>query len=156
MQITLPKLSYVFSALEPALDALTVEIHYSRHHQAYADNFNKVLVKYPDLAGAPEELMANFNNLPLAAEDKTSFKNFSGGFLNHNLFWQNLDPANQPDETLRQEIINEFGSLNQFKELFNQTAAGIFGSGWAWLVKNAQGKLEIISTPNQDSPLING
>lgn len=156
MQLTLPKLNYAYEALEPIFDALTMEIHHSKHHQAYLDNFNKVLAKYPDLTGTPEELMANFNNLPLAEEDKTPFKNFGGGYLNHNIFWHSIDPANIPDENLRQEIINEFESLDKFKELFTKTAMGQFGSGWAWLVRNKEGKLNVYSTPNQDSPLLKG
>ena len=100
MQYQLPKLPYAFNALEPYIDAATMEIHYTKHHQAYTDKMNAVLEKYPDLTQTPEELMKNFNNLKMDEADKKVFKNHGGGYINHALFWQIMDPAKQKDDQL--------------------------------------------------------
>ena len=156
MTYELPKLNYAYDALEPYLDAKTMEIHHSKHHQAYTDKMNGILEKYPDLTETPEVLMGKLNSLNMEEADKKAFINHGGGYLNHKLFWQVMDPHNQKDEKLVEEINSAFGSIDAFKERFNQAAAGQFGSGWAWLVRNRDGQLEVYSTANQDSPLLQG
>ena len=159
MKHELPKLDYLYDALEPWIDAKTMEIHYSKHHQAYADKMNAVLEKYPDLAKKdPIELMKNLSNLPMDEKDKNAFKNNGGGYVNHSLFWKIMGPnaGGEPIGVLGETIKNTFGGFNKFKEEFGKSALGIFGSGWSWLVINQDKKLEIISTPNQDSPLMEG
>lgn len=156
MKYELPKLNYAYDALEPYLDARTMEIHFTKHHQAYTDKMNGVLEKYPDLTQSPEELMAMFDLLKMDESDKKVFKNHGGGYINHKLFWQIMDPANVKDEKLVDDLAAAFGSVEAFKEKFNAAAVGQFGSGWAWLVRNGEGKLEVYSTPNQDSPLMKG
>lgn len=156
MTYQLPKLGYDYNALEPYIDAQTMEIHYSKHHQGYTDKMNAVLEKYPELTEEPAELMKKMDSLPLSEADKTAFRNNGGGYINHALFWQNLDPGNQKDEKLSKEIEETFGSLDDFKAKFSEAAKTQFGSGWAFLVRNSEGKLEVYSTPNQDSPLLNG
>lgn len=152
----LPKLNYAYNALEPYLDAKTMEIHHSKHHQTYCDKMNAVLAKYPGFTEAPETLMAKLDSLAMDEADKKVFKNHGGGFINHNLFWQVMDPANHQDEKLVAEIIAAFSLVEVFKEKFTAAAVGHFGSGWAWLIRNQQGKLEIYSTANQDSPFLQG
>ena len=153
----LPKLPYAFDALEPHLDAATMEIHYGKHHQAYCDNFNKVMANYPELAQKPaEEVLRDLNILSVTEEDRKKIRNHGGGFVNHNFFWQIIDPANQKNDALTTEITNTFGSVEKFKELFTATAVGHFGSGWAWLVRDESNSLKIYSLPNQDSPLTIG
>jgi len=156
MPYTLPKLNYVYDALEPYLDAATMEIHYAKHHQAYCDKMNAVLAKYPNLSETPEVLMSKLDSLAMDETDKKAFKNHGGGFINHNFFWQVMDPANQRNEELIAEIVKTFGSLESFKEKFTAAAVGHFGSGWAWLARNSSGQLEVYSTANQDSPLLSG
>ncbi len=156
MKYELPKLNYAYNALEPYIDAKTMEIHHAKHHQAYSDKMNGVLEKYSDLTQSPEELMAMFNSLKMDEADKKVFRNHGGGYINHKLFWQVMDPANHQDEQLVNDIAAAFGSVEAFKEKFNAAAVGQFGSGWAWLVKNSAGQLEVYATPNQDSPLIKG
>jgi Fe-Mn family superoxide dismutase len=153
MKFELPKLEYYFDALEPYLDAQTMEIHYSKHHQTYLDKFNAVLEKYSDLnyAGA-EEYLINLNCLPVEETDRTVIKNMGGGFVNHSIYWRSLAPQKQIDESLLAEIKSAFGSVEDFKTEFTKTAAGHFASGWAWLVKDENKKLKIYSLPNQDSP----
>jgi Fe-Mn family superoxide dismutase len=153
----LPKLPYEYNALEPHMDAQTVEIHYSKHHQAYANKMNEVLAKYPDLSQEnPEELLKRIDSLDMDPADKQKFINFAGGYANHNLFWSIMGPEKAVDEELVSEIEQAFGSVDEFKEKFNGLAGSLFGSGWTWLVKNAQGNLEIYNLPNQDSPLSKG
>ncbi|MFC1647458.1 superoxide dismutase [Patescibacteria group bacterium] len=153
----LPKLPYSFDALEPHMDAQTVEIHYSKHHQAYATKMNEVLAKYPDLADEnPEDLLKRVDSLDMDQTDKQKFINFAGGYVNHNLFWSIMGPEKEVDEALAGEIEQTFGSLDEFKEKFNNLAATLFGSGWTWLVKNQQGSLEVYNLLNQDSPLSKG
>lgn len=156
MKYTLPKLPYGYDALEPYLDAKTMEIHHGKHHQAYCDKMNGILEKYPALIETSEELMKKFNSLPMDEVDKKAFKNHGGGFINHNFFWQVMNPNSQRDENLVKEIEQAFGSVEAFKNQFSEASKNHFGSGWAWLVRNKEGKLEVYSTPNQDSPLLNG
>lgn len=154
---TLQKLNYAFDALEPHIDASTMEVHYSKHHQAYCDKMNAILEKYPDLKDQnPEDLMKTLESIKMDEADKKAFKNQGGGYINHNFFWNIMGPAKEPDQNLTEEIVKTFGSVEKFKELFTAQAAGHFGSGWAWLVRDENGKLQIYTTPNQDSPLLKG
>lgn len=153
----LQKLSYAYNALEPIIDAATMEIHHSKHHQTYVNNFNKVLENYPDLqAKTPEEIIKSLDSLPITEVDKSAIKNHGGGVVNHNFFWQIMNPILTKDENLVKEIIENFGSVEAMKTKFNESALKHFGSGWAWLVRNNDNKLEIYSTANQDSPLTKG
>lgn len=153
----LPPLPYKYDALEPYIDALTMEIHHLKHHQAYIDKLNAVLEKYPSLAErALTDLIGDLHNLPMVEEDRKILRNNGGGHLNHSLFWEVMgQPSAEITEgDLMEEIKKEFGSVEKFKELFTQTAISHFGSGWAWLVLDDTKKLKIYSLPNQDSPLI--
>ena len=156
MPFTLPPLPYPFDALEPYIDKQTMEIHHGKHHNAYVTNLNKALEHSPDLAAKSlEELLAN--NCGIIPEViKTAVRNNAGGAHNHANFWKMLKPnrGGIPQGHLAAAITSSFDSFDKFKEKF-AAAAARFGSGWAWLVKNA-GKLEIYSTPNQDSPLMEG
>lgn len=155
MKYELPKLSYAYDALEPFIDSQTMEIHYTKHHQAYTDKMNGVLEKYPDLNERPlEDLMREFDRLPLNDADKLVFKNHGGGYLNHKLFWEIMGPNKEIDESLKEKVEETFGSVDDFKKLFSETAVNRFGSGWAWLVADAEGNLQVYSTANQDSPLM--
>ena len=155
MKYTLPSLPYAYDALEPYIDARTMEIHLTKHHQGYVDKLNAVLDKYPDLAEKKlEDLIGNLHDLPMAEDDKKILKNNGGGHLNHSLFWQIMGPQKSVDQVLVDELIGIFGSVEEFKKLFTQTAVSHFGSGWAWLVRDDAGKLKIYSLPNQDSPLM--
>lgn len=157
MNYSLPTLTYSYDSLEPYIDAKTMEIHHSKHHQAYITNLNTVLSKYPQLAERKlEELMENLSQQPFSEADKTFFKNNGGGHLNHSFFWQIMGREKQTDEKLAEEMKKKFGSLEEFKKLFLQTAISRFGSGWAWLVRNKEGNLDVYSTANQDSPLLQG
>jgi len=156
MKYELPALDYVYNALEPYIDAATMEIHHTKHHQAYTDKMNAVLEKYPSLTEEPEMLMKKLDSLGMEEADKKAFKNNGGGYINHKFFWQVMNPANQKDETLVKEIEATFGSMEEFKNKFNEAAKTQFGSGWAWLVRNQAGKLEVYNTSNQDSPLLKG
>lgn len=157
MPFTLPKLAYGYDALEPFIDAKTMEIHHGKHHQVYADNFNAVIAKYPDLSDkSAEEIIRNSNNLKVDEKDRAAIKNQGGGYLNHNIFWQVMGPKKEPDQKLIEEIAKTFSSLETFKKLFTETAVKHFGSGWAWLVKDENSTLKVYSLPNQDSPLTLG
>ena len=158
MKHELPKLPYSFDALEPNIDAQTMEIHYTKHHQAYVDKLNAALEKYPELQGRPvEELLIDFENLKVDEADKTAIRNHGGGHFNHSFFWKILDPSNQKDELLSKEIISSFGSIEDFKKQFSDSATKLFGSGWTWLVRNnSNSKLEIKNLANQDSPVMLG
>lgn len=157
MSYTLPKLPYGYDALEPYIDAQTMEIHHTKHHQAYIDKLNVVIEKYPALANLPlAELLQNLNTLKVDEADRSAIRNHGGGHANHSFFWQLMGPEKQIDENLQKEIIRTFDSLEVFKEKFTQSALTRFGSGWAWLVRNSEGKLEIYSTTNQDSPYMQG
>jgi len=157
MKFELPKLPYSFEALEPHLDAQTVEIHYSKHHQTYLNNFQAVVDKYPELAEmTAEEILTNLEKLNVDDADWTKLKNMGGGYLNHNLYWQTMGPNKEIDEKLVEKIITDFGSVEKFKEDFTNLATTLFGSGWVWLVEEPNGKLNIYQLPNQDSPLTLG
>jgi Fe-Mn family superoxide dismutase len=154
-QYKLPELPYKYSALEPYFDSTTMYIHYNNHHATYCNNVNKVLEKYPELyKESVLELLQNLNELP--ADIQIVIRNSGGGFYNHNLFWSMLAPAGTANMTPKLEkiLITNFGSIDAFKAEFEKAAATRFGSGWAWLIKEPSGKLKIISTPNQDSPIL--
>ncbi|OGE73602.1 MAG: superoxide dismutase [Candidatus Doudnabacteria bacterium RIFCSPLOWO2_02_FULL_42_9] len=154
----LPKLNYVYDALEPYIDAKTMELHHTKHHQTYVDKLNATLEKYPELVGRPlEELLINLQSLKVDDADRTAIRNHGGGHFNHSLFWMYLDPSNTKNELLAKEISKTFGSIDEFKKQFTDSAAKLFGSGWTWLARNNQNsKLEIKNLPNQDAPIISG
>ncbi len=153
----LPKLGYAYDALEPYIDAKTMEIHYTKHHQTYVDKLNVVLEKYPDLESmAIEELLKNINTLKVEEADRTAIRNHGGGHLNHSLFWAIMDPTNQKNEILTTDIVSTFGSVDDFKKQFTDIATKQFGSGWAWLVRDEKEVLQLYSTSNQDSPYLKG
>jgi superoxide dismutase, Fe-Mn family len=152
---TLPALPYGLDALEPHIDARTMEIHHGRHHKAYVDNLNKALADAPDLAKKSiEELLQNLEALP--EKSRAAIRNNGGGHYNHSLFWQMMKPGSggEPKGDLAKAIEQSFGNFAAFKEAFAKAGVGQFGSGWAWLVTSAPGKLAIESSPNQDSPLM--
>jgi Fe-Mn family superoxide dismutase len=157
MKHILPKLPYAYNDLEPYIDAQTMEIHHTKHHQTYVDKLNEVLEKYPELAERElADLLQSLQNLPMDDKDKIALQNHGGGHLNHSFFWKILGPQKAIDEPLRDEIIKELGSIEEFKKLFSATAIARFGSGWAWLVRDQKGKLQVYSTANQDSPVMQG
>jgi Fe-Mn family superoxide dismutase len=150
MSYELPKLPYDYDALEPSIDARTMEIHHTKHHQGYTNKFNNA-IEGTDLEDqAIEDIFAS------VSEHSTAVRNNGGGFYNHSLFWTILAPnaGGDPTGDLAKAIDNAFGSFDAFKEQFASAAGGRFGSGWAWLIVNADGDLEITSTPNQDNPLM--
>ena len=149
----LPKLNYGYDALEPFIDAKTMEIHYGKHHQAYVNKLNEVLAKYPDLENQKvEALLTNLNELDMEDKDKMALRNFGGGAINHSLFWEIMGPEKTIHKELEKELIEHYGSMEEFKKAFTQAAMSHFGSGWTWLVRDENGKLKIYSLPNQDSP----
>jgi Fe-Mn family superoxide dismutase len=156
MPHTLPALPYAFTALEPHIDAKTMEIHYTKHHQTYVDKLNEALAKHPELEEKSiEELVADLDMVP---EDiRTAVRNHGGGHLNHSMFWQMLNPPKEaaPSGKFGEALIKKFGSLQQFQEAFAAAAAARFGSGWAWLVVDGK-DLAIVSTANQDNPITDG
>ena len=156
MAFTLPALPYAFDALEPHIDAQTMQIHHGKHHQAYVNNLNAAIEKAPELAGKSlDDLMKNINTVPEAV--RTAVRNNGGGHWNHSFFWELMGPkaGGEPTGKLADAIKSAFGDFAKFKEQFAAAAAGRFGSGWAWLVSDG-GKLSITSTPNQDNPLMEG
>ena len=155
MVFELPPLPYAYDALEPNIDAKTMEIHHTKHHQGYTDKLNAALEKAPELAEkSAEEILRNIDSVP--EEIRTAVINNGGGFVNHSLFWEILSPDKQEPSGAVLEAINKaFSSFDSFKEKFAEEAMGRFGSGWAWLVVS-DGKLEVINSPNQDSPLMDG
>ncbi|HET6680061.1 MAG TPA: superoxide dismutase [Gemmatimonadaceae bacterium] len=156
MAHTLPQLPYAFDALEPHIDAQTMQIHHGKHHQAYVNNLNAALEKAPDIASKPlEALLGKLDAVPEAV--RTAVRNNGGGHWNHSLFWELMAPGTggKPDGALAKAIDSAFGSFDSFQEKFAAAAGGRFGSGWAWLVRDG-GKLAITSTPNQDNPLMEG
>ena len=157
MAFKLPDLPYPTDALEPHIDARTMEIHHDKHHAAYTNNLNAAIDKHPELAGkSAEELVQNVPGLP---EDiRTAVQNNGGGYLNHNLFWEVMSPkgGGVPSVALAAAIDEAFGSFAAFQEKFAAAAATRFGSGWAWLVVTNGGALKVYSTANQDSPLMQG
>jgi len=151
----LPQLPYNYAALGPFIDAKTMEIHHSKHHQAYIDKLNGVLEKYPNLSEKPlEELLKNLGSLEMDEKDKTVLKNNGGGHLNHRFFWTIMSPEKAIDQALVNEITSVFGSVEEFKKKFAEAATSRFGSGWAWLIRTSDGQLQVYSTPNQDSPIM--
>ena len=157
MSHTLPALAYAYDALEPHIDALTMEIHHSRHHQAYINNLNAALADLPELAALPlEALLARIDSLP--AQVQGAVRNHGGGHANHSLFWQVMSPqgGGEPDGELAAAMERDLGGLEAFKQAFTQAALSRFGSGWAWLVVDGRGKLQVVSSANQDSPLMEG
>jgi len=156
MAFTLPALPYPNDALEPHIDARTMEIHHTKHHQAYVNNLNAAIEKAPELASKSlDDLMRGINSVPETV--RTAVRNNGGGHWNHSLFWQLMGPGKggEPSGKLADAIKSAFGDFNKFKEQFAAAGVGRFGSGWAWLV-NDGGKLSITSTPNQDTPLMDG
>ncbi len=157
MSHTLPALPYAYDALEPHIDAKTMEIHHSRHHQTYVTNLNAALADLPELAALPlEALLARIDSLP--AQVQGSVRNHGGGHANHSLFWQVMSPqgGGEPDGELAAAIERDLGGLESFRQAFTQAALSRFGSGWAWLVVDGRGKLQVVSSANQDSPLMEG
>ena len=155
MPFTLPPLPYAYDALEPHIDARTMEIHYTKHHQAYVNNLNAALEKAPQLEGKSlDDLMRGINSVPESV--RTAVRNNGGGHWNHSLFWDWMGPkkGGEPKGRLGDAIKGSFGDFAKFKEQFAGAAAGRFGSGWAWLIDDGNGKLSIMSTPNQDNPLM--
>lgn len=156
-KFSLRPLPYAYNALEPYIDALTMEIHHDRHHQAYVDNLNKALEKYPEFyEKSLEEILSNLDAIP--ADIRQAVINNAGGVYNHDFFWSIMSPDHnqEPSGALLDAIVKTFGSVEEFKAQFAQAAAARFGSGWAWLVKDAEGNLKIMSTANQDSPISDG
>ena len=156
MAHTLPPLPYPANALEPHIDAQTMEIHHGKHHNAYVTNLNAALEKAPELADKSlEDLLRNLNSVPEAV--RTAVRNNAGGHWNHSQFWKTMGPngGGGPTGKLSDAINAAFGDFEKFKEAFNAAGAARFGSGWVWLV-NEGGKLAITSTPNQDNPLMDG
>ncbi|CAM4011187.1 superoxide dismutase [Aeromonas bestiarum] len=157
MSHTLPALAYGYDALEPHLDALTMEIHHSRHHQTYITNLNAALAELPELAALPvDALLARFDSLP--AHVQGAVRNHGGGHANHSLFWQVMSPqgGGEPGGELAEAINRDLGGLDAFRQAFTQAALSRFGSGWAWLVVDKEGRLRVESSANQDSPLMQG
>ncbi len=153
----LPKLNYDYDALEPYIDAKTMEIHHTKHHQGYVDKLNSVLDKHPDLRDKDlGKLLFDVKSLPIDESDKISILNNGGGHLNHSLFWEVMDPGNEKNEQLSSAIIEQFGSVDSMKEEFENVAINKFGSGWAWLVRDEENNFLIYGTDNQDSPYMHG
>ncbi|MDD3772658.1 MAG: superoxide dismutase [Weeksellaceae bacterium] len=149
MAFELPKLPYAFDALEPHIDTKTMEIHHGKHHAAYTNNLNTA-IQGTDLEGLSiEEILKR-------GADKPAVRNNGGGYYNHNLFWEIMSPngGGEPEGELKEAINNSFGSFEAFKDAFSKAAATRFGSGWAWLIKQGNGKLVVCSTPNQDNLLM--
>ena len=157
MPFTLPSLPYAHDALEPHIDAKTMEIHHSKHHQTYVNNLNAALEKAPQLAGKSlDDLMRGINDVPEAV--RTAVRNNGGGHWNHSMFWELMGPkqGGEPSGRIGDAIKRSFGDFTKFKEQFAAAGVGRFGSGWAWLIDEGGGKLSITSTPNQDNPLMEG
>jgi len=153
----LPDLGYPYDALEPHIDARTMEIHHQKHHGAYTSKFNAALEAHPRFQKLDaEHILRGFNGLP--AEIQGAVRDNGGGYHNHSLFWEILTPGGSkaPSGDLLAALEKDFGSFEAFKETFGNAAASRFGSGWAWLVINPFGKLQVLSTPNQDSPFMSG
>lgn len=154
MAFELPKLPYSYDALEPYIDARTMEIHYSKHHAGYVNNLNAALEKHPELKNKDvEDLLKDLDNIP--NDIRTSVRNNGGGHYNHSIFWTIMGPKveEKPFGKLAEKIDKTFGSFENFKEEFSKAAVSRFGSGWAWLVTDDFGNMSIISTPNQDNPI---
>lgn len=157
MKHELPALPYSYDALEPHIDARTMEIHYTKHHQGYVDKLNAALAGRAELADKPlEELLGDLDSAP--NEIRIAVRNNGGGHFNHSLFWKIMSPrgGGEPTDKMAEKIKKAFGDYGKFKEVFAKEALGIFGSGWVWLAENGSGELKILSTPNQDTPLALG
>ena len=156
MAHSLPSLPYAFDALEPSIDAQTMQIHHGKHHQAYVNNLNAAIEKAPELASKSlEDLIANLNAVPEAV--RGAVRNNGGGHWNHSFFWQVMSPnaGGEPSGALGAAIDHAFGDFAKFKEQFNAAGVGRFGSGWAWLLRDGN-TLAIASSPNQDNPIMDG
>ncbi|AEF25526.1 superoxide dismutase SodA [Streptococcus parauberis] len=155
MAIILPELPYAYDALEPQFDQETMTLHHDKHHATYVANANAALEKHPEIGEDLETLLADVESIP--SDIRQALINNGGGHLNHALFWELLSPENTEISSEVASAIDEaFGSFDAFKEQFTAAATGRFGSGWAWLVVNKEGKLEIMSTANQDTPISSG
>ena len=157
MTFELPALAYAEDALEPYIDARTMSIHHDKHHAGYTNNLNNALAGQEDLAGKSiEEILADLDNVPESI--RTAVRNNCGGYANHGLFWNSMSPdgGGQPTGELAEAIDQAFGSFESFKESFSKAAMTRFGSGWAWLYVSGDGSLAVTSTPNQDTPLMEG
>ncbi|MGT2925801.1 superoxide dismutase SodA [Streptococcus cuniculipharyngis] len=155
MAIILPDLPYAYDALEPYIDAETMTLHHDKHHATYVANVNAALEKHPEIGEDLVALLSDVDSIP--ADIRQAVINNGGGHLNHALFWELLSPEKtSPSASLLAELEATFGSFDAFKEAFTAAATTRFGSGWAWLVVNAEGKLEVMSTGNQDSPIMDG
>jgi len=154
--LEVPALPYAYNGLEPYIDEQTMHLHHDKHHQAYVDNANAALAKHPDWQGkSPEEILKSINSVP---EDiRTAVRNNVGGHVNHSMFWAIMKPNGGGNPTGKiAEVISGLGGFDAFKEKFNDAGVKRFGSGWAWLVRSKAGQFEILSTPNQDSPIMDG
>lgn len=148
---TLPQLPYGYADLEPVIDAETMTLHHTKHHQTYVDKLNAALAEYPEWGDLPIEAILKKTGLPNAV------RNHGGGHYNHSLWWESLSPNKvEMGAAMKQKIAASFGSVEQFMEDFTTAATGLFGSGWVWLVANDQKQLSIVTTPNQDCPLAHG
>ena len=153
MAFELPPLPYAFDALEPTIDARTMEIHHDKHHQAYVTNLNNAIAGNAELeAMSIDELIQNLDKVP--ADKRTAVRNNGGGHANHSMFWLIMSGDKTEPSGALKKAIDDFGGLDALKDAVNKAGAGRFGSGWAWVVTDASGKLEVISTPNQDNPLM--
>ncbi len=152
-----PPLPYDYSALEPHIDTQTMQLHHDKHHAAYVNNLNAALEKYPELQDrSPEELIRDLSSVP---EDiRTAVRNNGGGHVNHTMFWEIMGPngGGEPTGAIADAINETFGSFDTFKQQFNDAGVKRFGSGWAWLVRTSDGKLQVMSTANQDNPMSEG
>jgi len=155
MPFTLPQLPYAFDALEPSIDATTMQIHHGKHHQAYVNNLNTAIEKAPDLGTQTlDQLLRGIDNVPESV--RTAVRNNGGGHWNHSFFWRIMSPGGgEPTGKLADALQDSFGGIDKFKEQWATAGAGRFGSGWVWLMKDGK-KISITSTPNQDNPLMDG
>ena len=157
MAFELSPLPYNYDALEPYIDTQTMQLHHDMHHQAYVNNLNTAVQKYGDLQSkSPDELVRELNSIP--DDIRTAVRNNAGGHVNHTMFWQIMGPnaGGEPTGAIAQIISDNFGDFETFKQKFNDAGAKQFGSGWVWLVRTSDGKFEVTSTPNQDSPTTQG
>jgi Fe-Mn family superoxide dismutase len=157
MAHTLAPLPYDYAALEPYIDAQTMQLHHDKHHAAYVNNLNAALANYTDLQNKSiEELVADLNTVPEAI--RAAVRNNAGGHANHTMFWQIMGPngGGEPSGAVADAITSSFGDFASFKQQFNEAGVKQFGSGWVWLVVNSEQKLQIVTTPNQDSPITAG